>query len=530
MPGKTTKPLRQLTREEVAAHNSEKSCWIIIDSYVYDVTNFLDLHPGGVGVITDVAGKEATEAFYGLHRQEVLNKFGPKYIIGQITGEQPKIEQQSPGSYSTVPYAEAGWWQQKPTPYFNESHHRFRAALRKFYDEEIMPESVSMENMGEIPGKDMYEKMGQIGVLACRLGPGPHLKLTPSLPGGVKPEEFDYFHEMIAHEETTRLGIYCFAEGLASGMVIGLPPVLVFGSKHMKETIVPDVLAGRKTICLAISEPTVGSDVAGLACTARKTPDGKHYIVNGVKKWITNGSISLCLRYLDMGTSDAILTGTFSDYFTTAVRTGGPGMGGISMLLIPRTEGVSTKPIKTSGSPSAGTAYVIYENVKVPVENLLGKENGGFQVIMANFNHERWSMVVGAVRAARLVTEECVKWANQRMVFGKKLIEQPVIRFKLGSMIAQIESIQGWLDTTTYQMTKMTYKEQSQHLAGPLALLKFQCTRMTQSVSDKAVQIFGGRALTKTGMGRVIEAFQRTNKFGAILGGAEEVMADCEFF
>lgn len=110
-------------------------------------------------------------------------------------------------------------------------------------------------------------------------------------------------------------------------------------------------------------------------------------------------------------------------------------MGGISMLLIPRTEGVSTKIIKTSGSTSAGTAYVTFDNVKVPVENLLGQENKGFQIIMYNFNHERWSMVVGGTRAARMVTEECFKWANQRMVFGKKLIEQPVIRFKLADMV-----------------------------------------------------------------------------------------------
>ncbi|KAJ3268001.1 hypothetical protein HK104_005525 [Borealophlyctis nickersoniae] len=495
-----------ITRDEVAKHNTADSCWIIIDSHVYDVTDFAALHPGGEGQILAVAGKDVTEEFYGLHRQEVLHKFGPRYVIGQIAGEKSVIVQQKPGSYSTVPYAEAGYWQIKSNPYFNESHHRFRAAVREWYDINIMPDAPSMDAMGEAPDLEMYQKTGQFGLIACRLGPGAHLKMVPSLPGGIKPDEFDYFHEMIAHEETTRLGIYCFGEGLASGLVIGLPPVLVYGPKWMQEKIVPDLLLGNKRICLAISEPTVGSDVAGLATTAVKSPCGKFYIVNGVKKWITNG--------------------TFSDYFTTAVRTGGKGMGGISMLLIPRTEGVSTKVIKTSGTTSAGTAYVIFENVKVPVENLLGKENQGFPIIMANFNHERWSMVVGATRGARLVTEEAFKWANQRMVFGKKLIEQPVIRFKLGSMLAQVEAVQGWLDNVTYQMTKMNYKEQTKYLAGPISLLKYQSTRMTQSVSDNAVQIFGGRAITRTGMGRVIESFQRTNKFGAILGGAEEIMAD----
>ena len=100
----------------------------------------------------------------------------------------------------------------------------------------------------------------------------------------------------------------------------------------------------------------------------------------------------------------------YADYFSTAVKTD----KGISMLLIERGKGVRTKQIKTSYSSTAGTAYVIFENVMVPVENLLGVENNGFQVIMSNFNHERWVMCVGGIRVQQLVIEECFKWANQR--------------------------------------------------------------------------------------------------------------------
>jgi alkylation response protein AidB-like acyl-CoA dehydrogenase len=100
------------------------------------------------------------------------------------------------------------------------------------------------------------------------------------------------------------------------------------------------------------------------------------------------------------------------------------------MILVPRQEGVTTTPIKTSYSPTAGTAFVQYDNVKVPVNHLLGKEHQGFAVIMANFNHERFTMACGTVRKSRTIVEECLKWSNQRIIFGKRLIDQPAIRQK----------------------------------------------------------------------------------------------------
>ncbi|KAJ3334446.1 hypothetical protein HDU91_002729, partial [Kappamyces sp. JEL0680] len=229
-----------------------------------------------------------------------------------------------------------------------------------------------------------------------------------------------------------------------------------------------DVLSGEKRICLAISEAGAGSDVANIKTTAVKSPCGKFYIVNGHKKWITNGCQS--------------------HYFSTAVLTG-KGPGGISMLLIERGDGVETKPIKTSYSSAAGTAYVIFENVKVPVENLLGKEGGGFPVIMYNFNHERWFIAAGMLAACRVIVEESFKWANQRKVFGKSLLEQPVIRNKLANMVSQVEALQSWLENITYNMNKMSYKEQSIKLAGPIALLKLLSTRISHNVSDDGMSI-----------------------------------------
>ena len=196
-----------------------------------------------------------------------------------------------------------------------------------------------------------------------------------------------------------------------------------------------------------------------------------------------------------------ITNGCFAEYFTTAVKTD----NGLSVLLIPRGEGVETTQIKTSYSSAAGTAFVTFDNVKVPVENLLGKEDQGIKVILSNFNHERWVMTCAVVRVTRLIIEECLKWTNQRQVFGRPLISQPVIRAKLARMIALNESCQAWLENVTHQMCHMTYAQQSTLLAGPIALLKTFVTRAAHDVADDAVQIWGGRGLTKGGMGRVIE-------------------------
>lgn len=196
------------------------------------------------------------------------------------------------------------------------------------------------------------------------------------------------------------------------------------------------------------------------------------------------------------------------------------------MLCIPRSEGLNTKKMKTSYSGSAGTAYITFDNVKVPVENLLGKENQGFKIIMSNFNHERWFIVCGVLGSMRLVVDQCMKWSAQRMVFGKPLITQPVIKNKLAHMISNMEALQAWTELVTYQMNQMTVKEQSELLAGPIALLKLRTTRASFLISDEACQIFGGRAITQMGMGGVIERYQKSVKYGAILGGSEEIMAD----
>ena len=202
--------------------------------------------------------------------------------------------------------------------------------------------------------------MGSRGYLAGLMGLHEFPKhLTKNTVKSVPPEKWDMFHELLVTDEISRAGSGGLVWNLIGGFGIGCPPVVKFGKKALVDRILPDILDGNKRICLAITEPDAGSDVANLTCEAKLTEDGKHYIVNGEKKWITNG--------------------IWADYFTTAVRTGGPGAGGVSMLLIERAHGgVSTRQMNCQGVFSSGTTYITFEDVKVPVENLIGKENKGF--------------------------------------------------------------------------------------------------------------------------------------------------------
>jgi len=374
--------------------------------------------------------------------------------------------------------------------------------VRKFAEEVVFPDGNTQDELGKMPSQSVIEKMAALNMHAMRLGPGEHLKGLTLMNGTVKPEEFDHFHEMILSMETINPATRGYNDGLLGGMVIGLPAVMNYGTPELKARVMPEVLAGKKFISLAISEAFAGSDVAGLRTVAKKTPDGKHFIVTGTKKWITNGH--------------------FSDYFVTPCKTG----KGLTVLLVPRTAEVTTKPIKTAYSSSAGTAHVFFDGVKVPVENIIGPENGGLIVILANFNHERWMMSCNTIRVERAIVEECFQWASQRIVFGKPLLEQPVIRSRLADMITRVETSQNWLENITFQMNNMPYKDQAKYLAGPIALLKSHCTRSAQATATDATQIFGGRGITKTGLGRVIEQYHRTVPFDATLGGAEDVLAD----
>lgn len=271
---------------------------------VYDVTKFAALHPAGAKIILDLAGTDVTKEFFSFHRTEVLVKYGKRLVVGALEGgKKPRITTDFT-KLSKIPHAEPLYEQGWTTPFYTDSHRKWRKALRVFVEKEISPNVDMWETSGKEPPKALFQKMGAAGILVANLGPGAHLAASGiPLLAGVTHQEFDFFHEMILHEEMYRIGAPGLSDGLGCGLIIGLPPVYKFGSKELASRVVPQVLSGDKKICLAISEPDAGSDVAGVQCKAVKSECGTYYTVTGVKKWITNG--------------------LNADYFSCAVRTGG---------------------------------------------------------------------------------------------------------------------------------------------------------------------------------------------------------------
>lgn len=485
--------------KQVALHNTAADCWVAVHGKVYNVTEFLSSHPGGKKVLLRAAGTDATALFDKFHSLSVLDQHKSLCIGSLASG---KVE--SSVSASIIPYADPNWAQKWTSPYYTDSHFAVRAAVRDFVSKRISPFCSEWDSAKELP-LSLFKESAAIGFLSLLVGPPWPLKHVPGMPvpGGVDPAKLDHFHELIAIDELARCGSGGVLWGLMAGIHIGLPPVLHFGSEALKKKVVGPCLRGEKVICLAITEPYAGSDVASIQCEAVR--DGDYYIVSGEKKWITNG--------------------TYASFMTVAVRTGGPGMGGISLLLLERDmPGITTRHLDCQGVWASGTSYITFEDVRVPVANLIGEEGQGFKYIMKNFNHERWGIVVQTARFSRVCYEDAFVYAHKRKTFGKRLVDHPVIRNKLAHMLRQIEATQAWLEQVTHQMNSPG--DSSALLAGPIALLKAQSTQTFEYCAREAMQIFGGLGYTRNGQGERVERLYREVRGFAIPGGSEEIMLD----
>lgn len=275
---------------------------------------------------------------------------------------------------------------------------------------------------------------------------------------------------------------------LTTGFAFGIPPIIKFGSKELQDRLLPDLLLGKKRACIAITEPDAGSDVANITTTGKKSADGKHWIINGTKKWITNGY--------------------WSHISAMAVRTGGKGPGGISMIAVPLLgqKGVEMRRMTVGGLASSGTTFIELDDVKVPVENTIGQEGAGMKYIMTNFNHERLTIAVGATRQARVALGSAMEYVMKREAFGKALIEQPVVRNRLARAGALLESQWAWVEQFAYQMTKLSKARADLELGGLTALCKAQGGMVLNECAQCAVLLFGGNGYTQAGQGELVES------------------------
>ncbi len=330
---------------------------------------------------------------------------------------------------------------------------------------------------------------------------------------GVPVEEWDYLHTAIWVDERARTGISGPGSSLSPGFAYGIPPILAFGSEELKERFLPDLLTGKVRCCIAITEPQAGSDVAGIQTSAVKTEDGRAYVLNGEKKWITNG--------------------IWAKYATMAVRTGiggsgkGGGPKGISLLVVDlESPGITRRRLDVMGQRAGGTTYIDLENVRIPVENLVGKEGMGMHYIMTNFNHERLLISIGVTRQARVALSAAVEYVMKREAFGKTLIEQPVVRHRLAKAGADLEALQAWIYQIVYSLNHMSKQEADAKLGGLTALLKAKAGIVLNDCAQTAVLLHGGNGYTRTGQGELVEKIYRDVMGARIPGGSEDVMLD----
>ncbi|MBK5345068.1 acyl-CoA dehydrogenase family protein [Pseudomonas sp. TH49] len=366
--------------------------------------------------------------------------------------------------------------------YFDPSHQMVRDSVRRFVEREILPDIDAWEEAESFP-RELYLKAGAAGILGIGY---------PEALGGS--HEGDVFAKVAASEELMRCGSGGLVAGLGS-LDIGLPPIVKWARPEVRDRVVPSVLSGEKISALAITEPGGGSDVANLQ--TRAVRDGDVYRVSGSKTFITSG--------------------VRADFYTVAVRTGAPGFGGISLLLIEKsTPGFSVgRQLKKMGWWASDTAELFFDDCRVPVDNLIGAENMGFACIMGNFQSERLALALMANMTSQLALEQALKWAREREAFGKPIGKFQVIKHRLAEMATALEVSREF---TYRQAAKMAA---GQSVIKEISMAKNVATDTSDRITREAVQILGGLGYMRESL---VERLYRDNRILSIGGGTREVM------
>jgi len=389
-------------------------------------------------------------------------------------------------------------------PPFTEEHEELRATIGRWVRAEIAPHLDQWEEAREFP-RELYERAGELGFLG--------LKYPEELGG----QGGDYVHDAVWAEELAAAGAGGgVGAGLGAHSGIATPPVFKFGTPDQHERYLRPAIRGQRIGALGITEPGAGSDVAAIRTSARKLNGA--YVVNGSKTFITNG--------------------VRADFLVCATKTTEQGgHRGISFLILEREmPGYEVaRKLEKLGWHSSDTAELSFTDVEVPEENLLGPENGGFYLVMANFAWERLLMALGAVGAMGRLIEDTIAYAKEREAFGRAIGRFQAIRHKVAEMGVKHESsraltlhaLRGFLDAEPARQAAIDAGE----LADPaltagireVTMAKLLTQRAALEVADECLQIHGGYGyMREYGIERAV----RDLRLGPIGGGTDEVMKE----
>lgn len=371
-------------------------------------------------------------------------------------------------------------------PLFTEEHDLIRAQLRRFVEEKVKPEGSRWEQAGLVP-RTVLREMGDLGFFSLRI---------PEELGGAG---LDARASVVLAEEVGRSTFGGFAITVLVHTDMASPHLMRYGGKRQLEKYLPGIIAGRTITAVAVTEPGAGSDVAGIR--TRAVRDGGSYVLNGAKMFITNG--------------------VHGDLYFVAARTDPQAKGsrGITMFIVEKgTPGFRVgRALDKTGWRCSDTAELVFEDCRVPAENVLGEENRGFYSIMANFQTERLVIGAMAMAEAREAMRLTFDYVNQRTAFGASLWEKQAIRQRLSRRLAEVEAVRqlvhhtAWLDANGVDCV------------AQVSMVKALAGDLVNRVLYDCVQFHGGMGFVREG---AIERMARDARVQAIGGGASEVMLE----
>ena len=370
------------------------------------------------------------------------------------------------------------------TTFFRDEHEIFRKTLRDFIEKELVPHVDEWE-AAELFPREVFNRCGELGFL------GVHYPEELGGSGG------DYWYSVVWGEELVRARCSGLAMALAVQTDMATPIINELGTKEQKEEFLVPAIRGEYIAALGISEPNCGSDVASIQTTAKT--DGDDYIINGAKLWITNG--------------------TRADFITLAVRTGGPGYGGVSLVLFPtKTKGFKvTRKLKKAGNHASDTAELAFEDCRIPRRYLLGEENQGFYYIMMNFQGERLIAAVKAVSASQMNLDRAIQYMQERSAFGRPILKFQVWRHTMAELFTEVEAAR-WL---TYRACDLFNRKQD--AIKEITMAKLFAGELLNKVTDRCMQAHGGFGYAEEfGVARA----WRDARLITIGGGTSEIMKE----